>query len=99
MRPEAHKRDAIFTRDAELMSDTARAKIVGVSCSIDNLRDEDISDLLFLCIGHRCSDAFDCDASTSVEDIKMQLAERTGLKGAELSFNGRVLEVLFLWLL
>ena len=38
------------------------------------------------------SEAFDCEGATSVEDIKTQLCERTGLKGAELSFNGRMLE-------
>merc|ERR1711966_69350 len=36
--------------------------------------------------------ALDCDASTTVEGVKDMVSERTGLKGLELSFNGRVLE-------
>ena len=39
------------------------------------------------------SEAIECEGGSSVEDIKTVLCERTGLKGAELSYNGRVLEV------
>eukprot|EP00802_Teleaulax_amphioxeia_P030008 Tamp_32348.p1 GENE.Tamp_32348~~Tamp_32348.p1 ORF type:complete len:145 (-),score=55.83 Tamp_32348:142-576(-) len=38
------------------------------------------------------SEAIECEGGSSVEDIKTVLCERTGLKGAELSYNGRVLE-------
>jgi small subunit ribosomal protein S30e len=38
------------------------------------------------------SERFECDGSESVEDIKERVSERTGLKGPELSFGGRVLE-------
>mmetsp|Transcript_50637 Transcript_50637/g.74243 ORF Transcript_50637/g.74243 Transcript_50637/m.74243 type:complete len:159 (+) Transcript_50637:19-495(+) len=38
------------------------------------------------------SERFECEGAESVEDVKARLCERTGLKGPELSFNGRVLE-------
>ena len=38
------------------------------------------------------SERYECDAAESVEDVKAKLCERTGLKGPELSYNGRVLE-------
>jgi small subunit ribosomal protein S30e len=38
------------------------------------------------------SERFECDSADSVEDVKLKLCERTGLKGPELAYNGRVLE-------
>jgi small subunit ribosomal protein S30e len=38
------------------------------------------------------SERFECDAADTVEDLKAQLCARTGLKGPELAYNGRVLE-------
>mmetsp|Transcript_28985 Transcript_28985/g.58402 ORF Transcript_28985/g.58402 Transcript_28985/m.58402 type:complete len:145 (-) Transcript_28985:210-644(-) len=38
------------------------------------------------------NDSFDVNADDTVEVLKSSLCERTGLKGAELSYNGRVLE-------
>ena len=38
------------------------------------------------------SERFEADAAESVEDLKLKLCERTGLKGPEITYNGRVLE-------
>ncbi len=38
------------------------------------------------------NDAFNVNADETVEVLKASLAERTGLKGAELAYKGRVLE-------
>ena len=38
------------------------------------------------------NDTFDVNANETVEALKASLVERTGLKNAELAYNGRVLE-------